>query len=76
MNNANPPLPYADDIETIPADEADDIQQAGNRPRVPSLTAGVRCKLGAFSTLATEFDDGTIGRFGEKAALAPAITTV
>lgn len=28
MNNANRPLPYADDVETIPADEADDIQQA------------------------------------------------
>lgn len=27
MTNANFPLPYADDIETIPADEADDIQR-------------------------------------------------
>ena len=27
MTNANRPLPYADDIETIPADEADDIQR-------------------------------------------------
>jgi hypothetical protein len=27
MTNANWPLPYADDIETIPADEADDIQR-------------------------------------------------
>jgi hypothetical protein len=27
MNNANRPLPYADDLETIPVDEADDIQR-------------------------------------------------
>ena len=27
MTNANRPLPYADDVETIPADEADDIQR-------------------------------------------------
>lgn len=27
MTTANPPLPYADDVETIPADEADDIQR-------------------------------------------------
>ena len=27
MNNANLPLPYAEDLETIPADEADDIQR-------------------------------------------------
>jgi catalase len=27
MNNANRPLPYADDVESIPADEADDIQR-------------------------------------------------
>ncbi|MHB0957246.1 MAG: catalase family protein [Pirellulaceae bacterium] len=27
MNNTNLPLPYADDVETIPADEADDIQR-------------------------------------------------
>jgi hypothetical protein len=27
MMNANQPLPYADDVETIPADEADDIQR-------------------------------------------------
>lgn len=27
MTNANRPLPYADDIETIRADEADDIQR-------------------------------------------------
>jgi catalase len=27
MANANRPLPYADDVETIPADEADDIQR-------------------------------------------------
>lgn len=27
MTNANLPLPYADDVETIPADEADDIQR-------------------------------------------------
>ncbi len=28
MTNANWPLPYADDVETIPADEADDIRRA------------------------------------------------
>lgn len=27
MINANPPLPYADDVEMIPADESDDIQR-------------------------------------------------
>ena len=27
MTNANGPLPYADDVETIPPDEADDIQR-------------------------------------------------
>ena len=27
MSNANRPLPYTDDVETIPADEADDIQR-------------------------------------------------
>ena len=27
MRNANRPLPYTDDVETIPADEADDIQR-------------------------------------------------
>ncbi len=27
MTNANQPLPYADDVETIPPDEADDIQR-------------------------------------------------
>src|SRR5512141_1496597 len=27
MNNANQPIPYTDDLETIPADEADDIQR-------------------------------------------------
>src|SRR6185503_9261628 len=27
MTNANLPLPYADDVETIPADEADDIRR-------------------------------------------------
>ncbi|MDX1948624.1 MAG: hypothetical protein SFU86_24770, partial [Pirellulaceae bacterium] len=27
MTNANPPLPYTEDVETIPADEADDIQR-------------------------------------------------
>ena len=27
MNGANRPLPYADDLETIPADEADDLQR-------------------------------------------------
>ena len=27
MTNANRPLPYADDVETIPADEAGDIQR-------------------------------------------------
>jgi len=27
MTNANRPLPYADDVETIPEDEADDIQR-------------------------------------------------
>jgi len=27
MTNLNRPLPYADDVETIPADEADDIQR-------------------------------------------------
>lgn len=27
MNNANQPLPYTDAIETIPDDEADDIQR-------------------------------------------------
>ncbi|HYW80300.1 MAG TPA: catalase family protein [Thermoguttaceae bacterium] len=27
MKNANRPLPYTDDVETIPADEADDIQR-------------------------------------------------
>jgi hypothetical protein len=27
MSNANQPLPYADDVETIPADEANDIQR-------------------------------------------------
>src|SRR6476469_6365608 len=27
MANANRPVPYADDVETIPADEGDDIQQ-------------------------------------------------
>lgn len=27
MTNANRPLPYADDVERIPVDEADDIQR-------------------------------------------------
>ena len=27
MTNASRPLPYADDVETIPGDEADDIQR-------------------------------------------------
>jgi len=27
MANANRPVPYADDVETIPADEGDDIQR-------------------------------------------------
>jgi catalase len=27
MTNANRPIPYADDVETVPADEADDIQR-------------------------------------------------
>lgn len=27
MTNANPPVPYREDVETIPADEADDIQR-------------------------------------------------
>lgn len=27
MNDTNLPLPYADDVETIPSDESDDIQR-------------------------------------------------
>ena len=56
MTNANRPLPYADDVETIPADEADHIQrvtetleliQRGARRRAASFARTYMSKLRA-----------------------------
>ena len=46
MTNANPPLPYADDVETIPADEADDIQRVVQALEV--ILARSQAKTGQF----------------------------
>ncbi len=46
MTNANWPLPYADDIETIPADEADDIQRVVRA--LESILARTQAKSGQF----------------------------
>ena len=46
MANANRPLPYADDVETIPADEADDIQRVVQA--LESILARSQAKSGQF----------------------------
>lgn len=46
MTNANLPLPYADDIETIPADEADDIERVARA--LESILARSQAKTGRF----------------------------
>ena len=58
MTNANRPLPYADDVETIPADESDDIQRviealelilARSRAKTGQFRADVHVKTHAFA---------------------------
>jgi catalase len=46
MTTANEPLPYADDVETIPADEADDIQRVVQALEL--ILARSRAKSGQF----------------------------
>ena len=46
MTNANRPLPYADDVETIPEDEADDIQRVVEALRL--ILARSQAKSGQF----------------------------
>jgi catalase len=46
MTSANRPLPYADDVETIPADEADDIQRVIDA--LESILARSQAKSGQF----------------------------
>src|SRR4051794_28534669 len=46
MTNAVQPLPYADDIEKIPADEADDIQRVVQA--LKSILARSQAKSGQF----------------------------
>jgi catalase len=46
MSNANGPLPYADNVETIPADEADDIQHVVQA--LESILARSQLKSGQF----------------------------
>lgn len=46
MTHVNPPLPYADDVETIPADEADDIQRV--MPALELILARSQAKSGQF----------------------------
>ena len=46
MTNANRPLPYADDIEKIPADEADDIQRVSQALKL--ILARSQAKTGQF----------------------------
>jgi hypothetical protein len=46
MNNANRPLPYADNLETIPADEADDIERVIHA--LESILARSQAKSGEF----------------------------
>lgn len=46
MNNTNLPLPYTDDLETIPADEADDIQRVVDA--LESILARSQAKSGQF----------------------------
>ena len=46
MKNANQPLPYADDVETIPSDEADDIKRVVQAMKV--LLARTQASSGEF----------------------------
>jgi hypothetical protein len=46
MSNANGPLPYADNVETIPADEADDVQHVVQA--LESILARSQLKSGQF----------------------------
>ena len=46
MTNANQPLPYSDDVETIPLDESDDIQQVIQAVKL--VLARTQAKSGEF----------------------------
>ena len=46
MTNSNPPIPYADDVESIPADEADDIRRVVQA--LESILVRSRAKSGQF----------------------------